>query len=289
MSDQLFSIDEAFSIPFQFDILKAETGSDPSDRRMGGILTTNRRDREGQVVVAAQNGTLNTKPYEEFGRWNDNHERVIDGVKVSITVGYPYMLQFRPGVGYYTEGRLLPNVEGGDLAVRRANYYWGLAIAMKAGGFDRSLGLSIEGNINQISPCKTKIYQATIHSAAVCEVPMNPDCKLSMLSKSFSKDRCECHECNLFTAINKSVSAMDSEAARNLIPEDLEGTTARVNGEVWKKLQETIVKMMATIKGCGEKEASEYFLEKLHQNESNEKVETETDQLIKRIKNLRGF
>lgn len=208
------AIGAPITIPFQWWITKAESFGDDETRRMGGMLTTPRLDRQNQYLDAAViDGALDFSEYREFGRWNDTHWTP-NGQKV--TVGFPESLEFIPGKGWYTEGRLLPNVPNGGLAVERANYYWGLAKAMQKGHFDRSLGLSAEGFVTDLSECKQHILKAKVRNAAVCEVPINPDCELRILEKAFgSTQGCDCSQC-----LKKAMGTGDAAA---MVPEDLEG------------------------------------------------------------------
>jgi len=249
------------TLDFAMDIIKAKEGD--LERRMGGFLTTNRVDREGQSIVGAiVEGNLNTKPYEEYGLWNDNHSQV--------TVGHPYLLRFEKGRGYYTEGKLLPNIHDGGLAVERANYYWGLAKALREGKGERTLGLSVEGKIDSISPCRSKIYKATIIKAAVCEIPMNPDCQLQILEKSFA-DLCSCNECRI-------IKSLTTDSAENLIREDLEGADER-------KAYNAVVRAISEIIGVEEKKSLQILDEAKHHKGRGE-ADPLTEEIGKFVKKI---
>jgi hypothetical protein len=186
-----FGAGDDLAIPFFYELVKAakEPHRGAEVRKLGGFLTTAKRDLDGQRILAAlEKGAIDFDPYRQYGAWNDNHHYLVDGIPFKITIGYPIALEFQKGKGWYTEGVLFDDDPSGDggLPVQRANYYWDLAKALERmkPQVNRSIGLSVEGQINRISPDKQDILQATVINAAVAEVPKNPDCALSIL-KSF--------------------------------------------------------------------------------------------------------
>jgi hypothetical protein len=221
-----YTIGQDIQIPFFYDLVKAasETHKGKEVRKLGGFLTTARRDLDGQRMLAAlEKGAIDFGPYREYGVWNDNHHHIVNGIPFKITIGYPIALEFHKGKGWYTEGVLLdddPSGEGG-LAVQRANYYWDLAKALERmkPQVNRSLGLSVEGSINKISADEEDIIKATVVNAAVAEVPKNPECAISIL-KSF-------YDVNILGSIRKAPSeiekAMMSGDAASFVKQDWEG------------------------------------------------------------------
>jgi hypothetical protein len=186
-------------MPFQFEVPVSffEKSSAPpgQQRRIGGIITTESPDRQGEIVL--QKG-LDFDDFLKNGWFNDNHNKDTDGV-----IGYPEAVQFfqkgemlpngKPATapGHWAEGYLL---EGHD----RAERIWKLGKALQGTG--RSLGYSVEGNIHRRIGPKTvfkksadgkrgswvgnTVAKATVRNVAVTNCPVNVDTGLEMLAKS---------------------------------------------------------------------------------------------------------
>lgn len=185
-------------MPFHFEvpICFFEKASAPQgqQRRIGGIITTESPDRQGEVVLTKG---LDLSDWLKNGWYNDNHSKDTDGI-----IGYPDAAQkFQKGEvlpngqraasnGYWAEGYLL---EGHD----RADRIWKLGKALQGTG--RSLGYSVEGNIHRRVGPKTvfkksakgkgtwvgnTIAKATVRNVAITNCPVNAETGLEMLSKS---------------------------------------------------------------------------------------------------------
>ena len=150
-------------------------------RRVGGIVSTERRDRQGEVV--RQDG-LDFSEYESGGWINDNHQKETDAI-----VGFPdgQVQRFRKGQAlpngmpapadcHWHEGYLL---EGDE----RADRLWKKALALQGTG--RSLGWSIEGRVlRREGPDRKTIANAAVKHVALTAVPVNTDTQLDILAKS---------------------------------------------------------------------------------------------------------
>jgi len=207
--------------------MKAEPAiEDSEERKLGGMLTTPRLDRQNQWLDAAViDGAIDFSEYREFGRWTDTHR--------DVTVGYPCQgdrgLKRIIGKGWYTEGTLLSHVPNGGKGVERADYFWGIARSLKKSGSDRALGFSAEGRITKISECGQHILACKVPAAAVCEIPVNPDCKAEIieLQKAFLTTLdCDCLNCSPSGTLERALS---SASAAALVPQDLEGAALDIN------------------------------------------------------------
>ena len=187
------------TIPFEFEVPVSffEKADAPKgqQRRIGGIITTQSPDRQGEIVL--QKG-LDFDDFLKNGWFNDNHSKDTDGI-----VGYPEAIQFfqkgamlpngqrAPAPGHWAEGYLL---EGHD----RADRIWKLGKALQGTG--RALGYSVEGNIHRRIGPKTvfkksadgkrgswvgnTIAKATVRNVAVTNCPVNVETGLAVLAKS---------------------------------------------------------------------------------------------------------
>ncbi len=170
-------------IPFEFEVpvsffekADAEAGK---QRRIGGIISTESRDRQGEVIL--QRG-LDFKPFMEFGWFNDNHSKVTTDI-----LGYPDLVKFvRKGAqlpdgttakadGHWAEGYLLETKKAGDI--------WETGLALQKTG--RRLGYSIEGSVEKRSGADGKtIAAAKVRNVAITNCPVNGDARLEVLAKS---------------------------------------------------------------------------------------------------------
>lgn len=162
-----------------FEKSSAEAGK---RRRIAGVITTEARDRQQEIIV--QKG-LDFDSFLTYGWFNDNHSKATDGV-----VGYPTSVQ------KFQKGDELPNgraaehhchwAEGYLLeGTPRADAIWTLGKALSKSGGGRGLGFSIEGVIHKRSgPGKRLVTQATVQNCAVTTCPVNPGTKMEMLAKS---------------------------------------------------------------------------------------------------------
>ena len=163
-------------IPFKIDIpveVFEKAGEKGKERRIGGIISTEHKDKQGEVVL--QRG-LDFNDFLRNGWFNDNHSRDTAGV-----VGYPLSDAIRRTIhkgkpATYVEGYLLQGTE-------QADRLWSLANALQK--TDRRLGFSIEGKVlRRAGPDGKVIAQARVSNVAVTNCPVNTDSGLDVLAKS---------------------------------------------------------------------------------------------------------
>jgi len=174
-------------LPFDFDVPVGvwlnKAAPEGRQRRIGGLITTDNRDRQNEIVLQR---SLDFEPFKKFGWFNDNHSKDTDGV-----VGYPDADSLR----YVKKGESLPNgqvapgnghwAEGYLLESERGNKIWDTAMALHKAGGDRRLGFSIEGSIQQRTGKDRKtIAKASVRNVAVTNCPVNTDTRLETLAKS---------------------------------------------------------------------------------------------------------
>lgn len=171
-------------------------------RRIGGVISTESRDQEGEVIK--QSG-LDFQPFLTKGWLNDNHSRATaDGV-----LGYPTdVRQFRKGQRLpngktattnctWFEGYLLEGWEPADKI-------WRLGKALQGTG--RALGYSVEGKIQRRGGPKTvfkksadgqgawvgdTVLAAQVRNVAITNCPVNAETSMEVLAKAFSEANCE--------------------------------------------------------------------------------------------------
>lgn len=174
------------SLPFQFEVPmavfeKSDTTDPVKVRRIAGIISTERVDQQGDVVL--QNG-LDFAHFLSDGWFNDNHSKATDGV-----LGYP------ENVAYFSKGDILPDgnvaesnlhwVEGYLLETEKANRIWELGRALQGTG--RRLGFSVEGAIQKrMGPGKKTIAKASVRNVAITNCPVNTDSRLEVLARSLT-------------------------------------------------------------------------------------------------------
>ena len=170
-------------LPFQVDIpvsfFEKSDAGEGKERRIGGIISTEREDQQGDVVI--QKG-LDFSGFLKNGWFNDNHSRHMDGV-----LGYPETAK------QFKKGQALPNgktagsnctwAEGYLLKTKKADDVWDLAQGLQGTG--RSLGFSVEGKIvRRQGKLRKTVAEATVQNVAITHCPVNDDSALDILSKS---------------------------------------------------------------------------------------------------------
>jgi hypothetical protein len=167
-------------IPFKIEVpieVFEKAGEKGKERRIGGIISTEAKDKQGEVVL--QRG-LDFSDFEANGWFNDNHSRDTAGI-----VGYPMKGGIRRTThngkpATYVEGYLL---QGDGEKSLQADRIWGLANALQK--TDRRLGFSIEGKVMRRSgPNGKTIAQARVSNVAITNCPVNTDSGLDVLAKS---------------------------------------------------------------------------------------------------------
>ena len=171
-----------FQVDGELAVFEKASADEGKRRRIAGIISTETRDRQHEVVL--QEG-LDLAPFMNYGYFNDNHAKGIDGI-----VGYP------EDVKQFKKGEELPN---GDLArtnctwaegyllegSSRADEIWKTAQALNKTGGRRNLGFSIEGTVQKRTGADNKtVAKAAVTACAVTQCPVNTDTKMEVLAKS---------------------------------------------------------------------------------------------------------
>jgi len=160
-------------IPFKFEIpVEAfwKAGKKGQERRIGGIISTESRDRQQEVVL--QRG-LDFSPFLQAGWFNDNHSKETTGI-----VGYPIKVEktiYKGKPAHRVEGYLLPDYP-------RADEIWNLANSLQK--TDRRLGFSVEGGVTRREHDGRTIAEAVVRNVAITNCPVNIDTGLEVLAKS---------------------------------------------------------------------------------------------------------
>lgn len=161
-------------IPFRFELpieVWEKAGAPGKERRIGGMISTEGKDRQGEVVL--QRG-LNFSEFIKNGWFNDNHSRETSGI-----VGYPTRVEKRRAngkPGHYVEGYLLEGHEPSDKI-------WNLAQSLQK--TNRRLGFSIEGSVVRRDGMDGKtIAEAKVRNVAITNCPVNVETGLDILAKS---------------------------------------------------------------------------------------------------------
>ena len=159
--------------------------SDPSepagrDRRIGGVISTEKLDKQGEIVI--QKG-LDFTPFLKGGWFNDNHKR-----EATDILGYP------TGVTPFKKGDRLPDgtvaagtgtwAEGYLLKTKKATEFWELGLDLQKSN-DRRLGFSIEGSVQKREGRKGEVVaKALVKNVAITHCPVGEDTRLVTLAKS---------------------------------------------------------------------------------------------------------
>jgi hypothetical protein len=160
-------------LPFRFELpleVFHKAGDKGKERRIGGIISTDRVDRQQERVL--QSG-LDFSEFLSNGWFNDNHSRDTTGI-----VGYPQLVRKVTHKGrpaHYVEGYLIEGHEPADKI-------WTLANALQKTG--RRLGFSIEGGVTRREGSGSTIATAKVRNVAVTNCPVNTDTGLEVLAKS---------------------------------------------------------------------------------------------------------
>jgi len=162
------------NIPFKLELpfeVWEKSGEKGRERRIGGIISTECKDRQGEVVL--QRG-LDFNEFLHNGWFNDNHSKETTGI-----VGYPEMVRQVKHKGkpaHYVEGYLLDDYEP-------ACKIWDLANALQKTG--RRLGFSIEGSVGRREAQSGQtIAEAKVRNVAITNCPVNTETGMEILAKS---------------------------------------------------------------------------------------------------------
>lgn len=197
-------------------------------------------DFEGEVIL--QKG-LNFGPFMADGCYNWNHLR-------DFITGYPSKRKawFEGGVwrcdGDIISGMPLPMGYNTDMMVTQHNQ-------LAKSGAKRGLCVSLEGKVTDRSDCGRYVRSADIYNIAHTFKPVNPNCSVSMLAKSFH-GMAELKQRDLYyDEMHKSLSL---SAVSPFTKQDLEGAAAN---EDERDLDKKLIGHLLQ-KGYGELEAKRH-------------------------------
>jgi hypothetical protein len=156
-------------------IEKSEDNDNHNSRKIKGIMSTQRKDRQGEVLLSKG---LDFEEFLHQGHFNDNHSQ-----DTSAIIGYPESVQYHNDLssfgvkapGWTCEGYVLKGT-------KRADAIWELARALQDVP-NRKLGFSVEGKVSRRED-KT-IKEAKIRNVAITNCPVNTDCTWEIFEKSF--------------------------------------------------------------------------------------------------------
>jgi len=188
---------QSADIPFKFEIpfeVFHKAGAEPGKaRRIGGVISTEDKDRQGEVVL--QRG-LDFSDFVTNGWFNDNHSKATTDI-----VGYPEMIEKRIVGGkpvHYVEGYLLEGHEPADKI-------WNLAQSLAR--TNRRLGFSIEGSVSRRSGHDgSTIAKAKVREVAITKCPVNTSTGLEILAKSLMAAESEGDDWRRALAAGQAVS-----------------------------------------------------------------------------------
>jgi len=165
---------ELFSLWTSLDLSKADAGEDANKARIGGIISTDTVDLQGDRIL--QSG-LDWSYFLNRGWFNYEHKPGAENI-----VGIPKAVQPVTLDG----GKQATKVEGFLLLDRpRAKEVYEAAKAIQKAGEGRSIGFSVEGQVLQRDPTNPKIVtKARILNVSVTAHPVNPDARLEVLARS---------------------------------------------------------------------------------------------------------
>ncbi len=163
---------ETFSTFVPFDIIEKgnEEKSEQMTARIGGIISTESRDQQGEVIDQAG---VDWNYFLKHGWFNYEHKQGPENI-----LGHPEIVQETDH-----EGKTATRVEGVlYLHKAKAKEVWETAVAMKKAGVKRRLGFSVEGQVLQRD--KKQIRKARVLNVAITAHPVNPDARLEVLARS---------------------------------------------------------------------------------------------------------
>lgn len=159
-----------------------KSDDDFNSRQIIGIMSSQRKDRQGESVVAKG---LEMQDFLKSGHFNDNHSQ-----DTSAIVGYPEEAKYWDDLSKFQKSDSLVGVEGWTCrgyvlkGTKRSDAIWELAKALQSTP-NRRLGFSIEGKV--VRRNDTTIEKARIRNVAITNCPVNTDATWEVLSKSMSE------------------------------------------------------------------------------------------------------
>jgi len=170
--DRVPAADQDFHFNVPLEIVKAADGK----MAIRGFVTTEHRDREGEVIL--QDG-LDFSEFKQWGYFNDNHSK-----STADVLGWPVSVRKATTPdgrkGHWVEGELIQ----GDATAERI---YKKAKALKESKAPRSLGFSVEGKIQSRTGHDGKtIAKAKVRNVAITAAPVNPYAGMDVVMKSLT-------------------------------------------------------------------------------------------------------
>lgn len=160
-----------FRVEFPVETFFEKSGEAGKERRIGGVISTEHPDRQGEVVK--QRG-LALDDFLRHGWFNDNHSKETAGIVGYPTKVTPVDVKGKPAT--YVEGYLLKGHGPSDKI-------WDLSQVLQK--TDRRLGFSVEGKILRRAGNDGKVIaQANVSNVAITNCPVNTISGMDILSKS---------------------------------------------------------------------------------------------------------
>jgi hypothetical protein len=197
-----------------------------NSRKISGVMTSQRKDRQGEDVVAKG---LDFNDFLSYGHFNDNHSQ-----DTSAIVGYPEEVKYHEDLGKVRKD--LGGVEGWGCkgyvlkGYSRADNIWELAKALQSTP-DKRLGFSIEGKVLRRN--NKTIEKASIRNVAITNCPVNTDARWEIFTKSFV----DSDSAIKAMAAGYGVSPSTQTGGGALRPESLDSDVKRVMDDRKKKLK----------------------------------------------------
>jgi hypothetical protein len=182
MEQNFFIGEENFRVWLDKVSFIEKSDDDYNSRQIVGIMSSQRKDRQGESVVAKG---LDMQDFLRAGHFNDNHSQ-----DTSAIVGYPEDAKYWEDLSKFQNSSVLSGVEGWTCkgyvlkGTKRSDAIWELAKALQSTP-NRRLGFSIEGKV--IRRSDTTIEKARIRNVAITNCPVNTDATWEVLSKSMSE------------------------------------------------------------------------------------------------------
>lgn len=149
-----------------------------NSRQISGIMSTERKDRQGEVLKA---DGLDFKDFLSHGHFNDNHSQA-----TSAIIGYPEETKHHHDLGDIdAKLRGVPGWTCTGYVLKgtsRSDGIWELAKSLMKVP-NKKLGFSVEGKVERRAD-KT-IEKARIRNVAITNCPVNTDCSWNVFEKSF--------------------------------------------------------------------------------------------------------
>jgi len=204
---------DLFSVYVPWRILKAADEAEPMTARIGGIVSTDKIDQQGEAVL--QKG-IDWSYFLSKGWFNHEHQPGPENI-----LGYPESVVYDDSTGVART-----RVEGVlTLAKSKAREVYETAMALQKAGAARSLGFSVEGSVTAREG--KKIVGARVLNVAITAHPVNPDARLEVLARSLmaTQDRLV-----RSTTVGYLAPASGGGSICAITPQSLEGASPRKGG-----------------------------------------------------------